>query len=45
MFVGSALDEQFNSKPKQSAEIMHGALAVIEVTRASGLPQKCYEGP
>ncbi len=34
--VGSALEEHFKSKPKYSAEIMHGAQAVIEATRALG---------
>jgi len=32
--VGSALEEHFKSKPKYSAEITKGALAVIEATRA-----------
>lgn len=34
--VGSALEEHFKSKPKYTAEIMHGAQAVIEATRALG---------
>jgi hypothetical protein len=34
--VGSALEEHFKSKPKYSAEITQGALAVIEATRALG---------
>jgi hypothetical protein len=32
--VGSALEQHFKSKPKYSAEITQGALAVIEATRA-----------
>lgn len=34
--VGSALEEHFKAKPKYSAEITQGALAVIEATRALG---------
>ena len=34
--VGSALEEHFKSKPKYPAEIMQGALAVIEATHALG---------
>jgi hypothetical protein len=35
--VGSALEEHFKSKPKYTAEVMRGALAVIEATPALGV--------
>ncbi len=34
--VGSALEEHFKSKPKYTSEVIHGAHAVIEATRALG---------